>query len=53
MSVTIVIIFTFNLFKSNKLLNNSKRIIKSNLLAVRFIRAIYIIPFLNGLNEAF
>ena len=48
-----VILFTLNLLKSNRLLGNSKYIIKSNLPAVRFVRAIYIKSFLNGLNKAF
>ena len=48
-----VIMLAFNLLNSNRLLGNSKRIIKGNLLAVSFVRAIYIISFLNGLNEAF
>jgi len=47
----IVIIFIFNLFKSNRLLNNNKRIIKSNFLAIRFVRAIYVKSFLNSFNE--
>ena len=48
----IVIILTFNLPKSNRLLGNSIYTSKSNLLAVSFVRAIYAISFINGLNEA-
>jgi len=48
-----VIVLALNLLKSNRLLGNSKRTIKSNLPAVRFVRAIYAKFFLNGLNKAF
>ena len=48
-----VIILTLNLLNSNRLLGNSKRTIKGNLLAVSFVGAIYTISFPNGLNEAF
>jgi len=47
-----VIILTLNLLKSNRLLGNSNYTNKSNLPAVSFIRAIYTISFINGLNKA-
>ena len=48
----IVIMLTLNLPNSKGLLGNSNYTSKSNLLAVSFIRAIYAISFINGLNEA-
>ena len=41
-----------NLLNSNRLLGNSKRIIKGDFLADSFIRAICVISFPNGLNKA-
>ena len=48
-----VIVLALNLLNSNRLLGDSKRIIKGNLPAVNFIRAICTIFFLNSLKEAF
>ena len=48
-----VIMLALNLLNSNRLLGNSKRMIKGNLPAVSFVGAICTISFLNGLNEAF
>ena len=49
----LVIVLTLNLLNSNRLLSDSKCIIKGNLLAVSFVEAICAISFPNGLNEAF
>ena len=48
-----VIVLALNLLNSNRLLGDSKCIIKGNLLAVSFIGAICVISFLNGFKEAF
>jgi len=47
-----VIVLALNLLKSNRLLGNGNCTRKSNLQAVSFVRAIYAIFFINGLNEA-
>jgi hypothetical protein len=48
----IVIMLTLNLPNSKGLLGNSNCTSKSNLPAVSFVRAIYAISFINGLNKA-
>ena len=48
----VVIMLALNLPDSKGLLGNSNYISKSNLPAVSFVRAICVISFINGFNEA-